>query len=307
MTALTLPPRRLRDRHGLTWSVLRVHRTALWVWAAVVAAGVGGLLWSYRQATGNAGDGLPLDDFAGLRLAGSAILLLPPVVAAFAGGALIGRELENGTAALAWTQSVSPARWLAAKLAVPALALTAGMTVLTLLFRWVWTSGTSDAAPGWYEKDVFFAGGPVGLAYVLLGLALGALSGLLMRRTLSGLGFAFFATVLVHFTLVTFRSRLWPTTRWTGFEAARLPASADRIEVGLVTAAGKPLSGTQCNMDVPREFEQCLRDMGAADAYAVVHPASHYWPLQFVESGIVLAVAALACVAAFGLLRRRAA
>jgi hypothetical protein len=35
------------------------------------------------------------------------------------------------------------------------------------------------------------------------------------------------------------------------------------------------------------------------------HPASHFWPLQLVETGIVLAVAALATAAAFALLRRR--
>lgn len=37
------------------------------------------------------------------------------------------------------------------------------------------------------------------------------------------------------------------------------------------------------------------------------HPASHYWPLQLVETGIVLALTALACWACFALLRRRTA
>lgn len=35
------------------------------------------------------------------------------------------------------------------------------------------------------------------------------------------------------------------------------------------------------------------------------HPPSHLWPLQLVETGIVLALTALAVTAAFRVLRRR--
>ncbi|UYM24311.1 hypothetical protein OIM90_17060 [Streptomyces sp. AD16] len=46
------------------------------------------------------------------------LLALPVAVAAWAGAALTGAEQERGTAALAWTQSVSPRRWIAVKWAV---------------------------------------------------------------------------------------------------------------------------------------------------------------------------------------------
>ncbi|MEU0393296.1 hypothetical protein ABZ208_11045 [Streptomyces sp. NPDC006208] len=48
-----------------------------------------------------------------MSLASTLIAWLPFAVAVYAGGVLIVRELERGTAALAWTQSVTPARWLA--------------------------------------------------------------------------------------------------------------------------------------------------------------------------------------------------
>ncbi|MEK8144329.1 hypothetical protein NKH18_28275 [Streptomyces sp. M10(2022)] len=35
------------------------------------------------------------------------------------------------------------------------------------------------------------------------------------------------------------------------------------------------------------------------------HPASHFWPLQLVETGILLVLAALAVALAFRVLRRR--
>ena len=50
------------------------------------------------------------------------ILLAPAVIGLFWGAPLIAGELETGTAALAWNQSVTRTRWLAAKLAVGGLA-----------------------------------------------------------------------------------------------------------------------------------------------------------------------------------------
>ncbi|MCZ7459444.1 hypothetical protein [Streptomyces sp. WMMC940] len=39
--------------------------------------------------------------------------------------------------------------------------------------------------------------------------------------------------------------------------------------------------------------------------FARTHPPSHFWPIQLVETGIVLALAAVATYAAFRVLRRR--
>jgi ABC-type transport system involved in multi-copper enzyme maturation permease subunit len=48
------------------------------------------------------------------------IVLTPAVIGLFWGAPLIARELETGTSALAWSQSVTRTRWLAVKLAVAA-------------------------------------------------------------------------------------------------------------------------------------------------------------------------------------------
>ncbi|NUS28437.1 MAG: ABC transporter permease, partial [Streptomyces sp.] len=48
-------------------------------------------------------------------------------------------------------------------------------------------------------------------------------------------------------------------------------------------------------------------DHHAVAYYAEYHPASHFWPLQLIETGILLAVAAAATIAAFLMLRRRTA
>ncbi|MEJ8670009.1 hypothetical protein WKI71_21035 [Streptomyces sp. MS1.AVA.1] len=131
-------------------------------------------------------------------------------VAGWAGGSLIGRELESGTARLAWTQSVTPTRWLAAKLAVPAVLLTIGTGGLVLLNNWARGDGDPDLVGDWYNADAFIGTGPTTVGYTLAGLALGALAGLLLRRALASAGVGFLAALVLCGVLERFREDLWP-------------------------------------------------------------------------------------------------
>ncbi|MFD9938839.1 ABC transporter permease [Streptomyces massasporeus] len=284
MTAVTgrAPVAALRSPgpRGLFLAMMRVHRSALLFWIGLVALGCVALLWALGPGADAAWaehramgcqSGIPnlgcdLPGPAMLRyetvatLAAGLLALLPVLTAAWAGGALIGRELEDGTAQLAWTQSVTPARWLAAKLAVPALLLVPGTLVVTLLHRALWSSHSDLArAMGWLEwhdDSVFEANGTLATVHPLAALALGVLAGVLLRRALPALGVAVLAVSFMIWELDNLRPRLWPTP------------------------PGTP----------PLMHE---------------HPSSHFWPLQLVETGIVLAVAALATATAFLVLRRR--
>ncbi|MCX5200318.1 ABC transporter permease [Streptomyces sp. NBC_00237] len=151
--------------------VLRQHRAALRT--ALVLAALGSVLplaatvWSGAQEarqgwTFAVGDvvslGLPL--FGGVLVAG-------PMVA---------EELASGTYKLAWTQGVTPARWLAAKLLVPVGVLLA----LTLPM-----AGVMGAL-----RDAALPIGPAPVAYTLFAVAFGALCGLLVRRTTAAMALA---------------------------------------------------------------------------------------------------------------------
>lgn len=138
---------------GLPWTVVRVHRTALIVWGSFVVAVVAFLVWAMGVTAGPAraeafhclhSDSCDvtatLEYSAILRYTATVLSHCFYGVAAWAGAALIARELESGTAGLAWTQSVSPARWLAAKLAMPALLITLSGTVLVAAYRWSWSN-----------------------------------------------------------------------------------------------------------------------------------------------------------------------
>jgi hypothetical protein len=261
MTTATAAPRGGPRLRGPVWTVLRVHRSALLVWAAFILLMVGWTLWLQFSTEAavraeKASCGPPgCKDFEamfaysqGMDMVGTLIAYSSWSVAAWAGAALTGRELEQGTARLAWTQSVTPVRWLTTKLAVPAVVLIVGTTALSLLYRWAWGRNRDLMGDDWHVTEPFLNRGPAVVAYALCGLAVGALAGLALRRALPALCVAagFMAWFHAYLTSHT--------------------------------------SGTMANEE---------------------HPASGYWPLHLMVTGIVLTVAALATAAAFWTLRRR--
>jgi hypothetical protein len=326
MTAVTVQApaaERFPRPRGLVLAMLRLHRSALWFWLMLVTVTAGTLLWAtfpgadaaWAEYTDMGCDrpspNLGCDDpgpasaryQTAVTLGTGFLGILPLLTGAWAGGALIGRELENGTAQLAWTQSVTPARWLAAKLAVPALLLTVGTLGLTLLHRVLWSSnstliGTMERE--WHDDGVFEANGTVATAQALTALAVGVLAGLLLRRTLAALGVAVLAAASLFYVLDDLRPHLWPVKTVTAAPGRFLGSDGLVVEDGALTAAGARVPFPACMGE-----SACANGTGITGYYADYHPASHFWPLQLAETGVLLAVAALAAAAAFALLRRR--
>ncbi len=327
MTAVTVRATatapRSRGPRGLVWVMLRVHQSALLFWLMLVTLIAGALLWVYGPGADSAlveyremgcGSGQPglSCDFTGpamgrydqvLGVSGALMYWVPLLTAAWAGGALIGRDMENGTARLAWVQSVSPARWLAAKLAVPAALLTTGMLTLTLLHRLAWTShGELHRTIGWrswHDDTVFLANGTTATAYALLGLAVGALTGLLLPRALPALAVASVALVVLQNWTAELRPNLWPADLAT--------ATDDYPEtVGLIVDGGA-LTRNGGHVPIPdcMGLPGCLTKRDITGFYAYYHPTDHFWPLHLMETGIVLAVTGAAVAAGFWLLKRR--
>ncbi|MFH8497910.1 ABC transporter permease [Streptomyces coeruleorubidus] len=327
MTAVTVQApatERFPRPRGLVLAMLRLHRSALWFWLMLVTVAAGTLLWAtfpgadaaWAEYTGMGCDrprpNLGCDDpgpanvrYQTAVTLGTGVLgILPLLTGAWAGGALIGRELENGTAQLAWTQSVTPARWLAAKLAVPALLLTVGTLALTLLHRVLWSSNSTLLGAmdwrEWHDNGVFQVNGTVATAQALAALAVGVLAGLLLRRTLAALGFAVLAVASLVHVLGGLRPHLWPTKTVTAAPGALLGSDGMVVEYGALTADGARVSFPACTAE-----PTCADGTGITGYYADHHPASHFWPLQLAETGILLAVAAAATATAFALLARR--
>lgn len=319
MTALALK--------GPHWVTVRQHRRALWWSLVLVAVAIAVLvtsrLWSDSAVEALRAAGCTVDSqdrscfqsardytddmwFARdlVRYAGLGMLLLPGLLGAFVAGPMLARELESGTYKLAWTQSISPARWLAAKVAVPAALVLTGVPLLSLVFFWSWSSGPANDFPTyWYEPVVFVSYGIVPVAHALLGLALGTVIGLLVRRTVVAMGVAALIIGAALAVLAWLRGDLWPVQTLTGHGLSP-KGEVWQLDRGMLTASGERLSWTDC-ITQPLNAARCMTDRGGVVEFIDIHPASHYWPIQLIETGICLVLAALALFAAFRVLRAR--
>ncbi|MFE0106581.1 ABC transporter permease [Streptomyces sp. NPDC059009] len=314
--------------HGPAWAAVRIHRAALWTGLAlvVVSAGFLGVLRGWLVSA-NAGNNCDTDigasgchDYqsAGDWLSGTtyvdskALLIVPFLVGAFVAGPAIARELESRTHLLAWSQSVPPARWLAAKLALAALTATA----LSLALMGALQLGRTDAdgfstwGLDWSERGAYEATGPALVAYCLLAVAVGALTGLLVRRTVAAMAVSGLVTGAVLLALGSVRWDLLPTRTTTGktygndlddlFVNVGPAQDVYVTDSGALNSLGQRFHPGECGY-------RCPADDKVTGWYSDYHPRSHFWYIQFIETGIVLALAALAVYAAFRVLRRRTA
>ena len=219
MTALALSPTARPQR-----AVLRLHRPALIVWGTFQLLAVGALLWVHLfrapaertvQTCTPFPDCVPpyfvLTDVNNVvNFLGEVLSYVSIAEAAWAGAALVARELESGTARLAWSQSVTPARWLTAKLTAAAVPLTAGTTLLALLFAWVWTTGQDILVTNWSYDRVLVPAGPMSVALVLFALAVGTLAGVALGRALPALAVAAGVTYAARYFFGRKWDNIWP-------------------------------------------------------------------------------------------------
>ncbi len=139
----------------MSWVVWRQHRLeGLWalVLAVLLAASIGFVAYELSitpcaaQAPSGGGPGpgvsycLP-GDFWGLLAQGIVslnlyqygLVVLPALAGAFVGAPLVAREIESGTARLAWTQGVTRTRWLLVKMGLVFVPLLAGAAAVGIL------------------------------------------------------------------------------------------------------------------------------------------------------------------------------
>jgi ABC-2 family transporter protein len=156
------------------------------------------------------------------------ILLAPAVIGLFWGAPLIARELETGTAALAWNQSVTRTRWLAVKLAVGGLAAMAVTEALSLMQTW-WAAPISQAdadgastgfAQSRFSQLNFATHGITPLGYAAFAFALGVTAGALIRRTVPAM-----AVTLAIFAALQVATPLWARPNLAPADHVAIPVS----------------------------------------------------------------------------------
>jgi hypothetical protein len=332
MTALTTPARPEEDAglrpvpwRRMAWVTWRQHRAAL----AGVAALLGALavyLWltglqihhAYATACHPASSLACNINFAG-RYAISVNILrvllqaVPALVGAFAGAPVLARELETGTFRFAWTQGFGRWRWTLAKLVLLSVVVAAAAAVFSVLFSWYLQPFSAAGYSIPFATDVFDLREVAFAGWTLAAFAIGALAGMLIRRTVPAIG----ATLAVYAGLAL-ATALWLRQHYLTpllTTKLNLPASAWIINQWY-TRDGKfafPARGSQiinalqqysCNSS-QLSPPQCLTQHGYT-WWASYQPGSRFWPFQWIEGGWLLALSVLLIAATLWLVRRRA-
>jgi ABC-2 family transporter protein len=256
------------------------------------------------------------------------ILFTPAVIGLFWGAPLIARELETGTSALAWNQSVTRTRWLTVKLTVGGLAAMAVTEGLSLMQAW-WAApigravghggGGTNLAMGRFSSLVFATHGITPLGYAAFAFTLGVTAGALIRRTLPAMAvtLAIFAALQIAMPL-WIRPNLIPARHTVvsvtslgsislqqgglnggsfNLGAEDVPGQPDAwlLSSTAVNAAGQatsttPAACTTRSVEQGRAFFDCLASHGIREAISY-QPASRYWALQWTETAVYLALA----------------
>jgi hypothetical protein len=262
------------------------------------------------------------------------ILATPALLGIFWGAPLIARELETGTYRLAWNQSVTRTRWLTVKLALIGLAAMVFTEALSLMHAW-WADpiskaialggGASVFSGNRFSWLTFATHGLTPLGYAAFAFALGTAAGALVRRAVPAMAVALtiFAVVQVPMPLWIRPNLIPPVTTITTVDAAQVnygsltasvvpgQPSAWVVSSHAVNAAGQTVTAlpASCIPDYPSAKSadgpgQCMDKLGIREVIDY-QPASRYWPLQLIETGIFLALALALAGFCFWLLSRR--
>lgn len=314
----------------MTWLTWRQFRTpALSVFAALIVIGVV-LAITGPELVGRTNFSDQDTMFGGTILA---LYLLPAVIGVFWGVPMITRELESGTHNLVWNQTVTRKRWLATKLGLGLLAAMVAAGLLGWAVSWwaspidaLAATQTDRGMLGRIMPVVFGARGIVPIGYAAFALALGVAVGMLLKRTVAAMAVTFAVLAAVLIVVPNFvRPYLLPPeqmtiaivsediTNITGDDTrgiveigVRNPAGAWVLANETVDPAGNvadPLPEFVQNC-APRPgqgppergtMEQCMSQLGAHgyQQRLTYQPGSRFWPLQWLEFALFLAMAAL--------------
>jgi hypothetical protein len=325
---------------GLTWVTWRQHRLAL---AGVVAV-LGGLgllmlfnglamhhdytrlglnscgrldgpscqsqLGAFRQDYMGVADQLP-----------HYLMILPGLIGVFVGAPLVARELESGTFRFAWTQGRSRVQWIVTKLVLLAVVLTALTLAFSALFTWWY--GPFDAITGRMTANgAYEISGLVFAARTLFGFTLGALLGLLIRRTVPAMAATAVAWFAIAVPSMLYLRPLIQTPITTighpgkgAIASSHVPFNANVIHNWIQNAGGQHVDNDQLfqqaivgnhgTIPSPDQFEAWMTQHHYTQ-WVSYQPNSWFWHYQTIEAGGYAILAVLLAVATVLILRRRA-
>jgi hypothetical protein len=155
--------------------------------------------------------------------------------------------------------------------------------------------------------------GPVLIAATVMSLAVGIAAGSATKGTVAAifltLGLLLAVHIVVEFNLRPNYEPLivvtWPLSQDTA--PVTLSREDWNVDNGFIDPQGNRTNGIRCDLPGPHDPFQCAAAEGYRDRFLAYQPADRFWPFQWIETGIYLAISALAVGVTVWLVRRRLA
>jgi hypothetical protein len=285
------------------------------------SAACNGLVTNFNRIGNFLSNGLPLQ-------------VVAPLIGAFVGAPLLAREFEVGTFRFTFTQGFGRWRWTLAKLTGLGVVVAATSGALSVMTSWYYqpyfASGSQSLSKpslsltqrNPLDAGLFDVRGIDLAAWTLAAFAVGALAGVLIRRVVPTIvatltvyaGFAFAAGgwLRMHYLtpLVTkglnVPGSAVTVSQWAtrgGRVVFAGPPTYPIYQQYCPAAAGAGKGGGGSSSGNPLE---CMIQHGFT-FWSSYQPASRFWPFQWIEGGLLLALSLLLIAATVWLVRRRAA
>lgn len=255
--------------------------------------------------------------FDKMHLAAATVLAAPVLIGVFVGAPLFAREFEQGTHALAFTQSVSRTRWMATKFAVAALPALVVVVVYQLVVH-SWLDAAGQLGPlstGPFYFTTFDAHGVSPVAYTLFAYTLGMFAGAVFKRTLVAMTLTLGLFIAVRFVIGGVRESLITPTRVLSddLDSRTVERGPLVVESGFLDAKGAVVADPTPMMNCAGkgdtqgavDFAACYRENGLAQRYADVIPVDQATTLHLLEASIFVGLAVLFVLGSVWAVRRQ--
>lgn len=302
----------------MTWLVWRQHRAQMLMAAALLVVFAVPVWITGRRLTdalaacrsgGSCGN--LFTHYDAISTAVDLTVAVPLVFGIFWGVSVIGRELETGTAALAWSQSVTRRHWVRVKLLWLFGSTLVASSALSGLVTW-WSNARNVLQASRFSGLQFDLQALAPIGYSLFAAALGLVAGVAWRRVLPAVATTITGYVGVRMIveLVLRPHYLAPVRRYVSMAAPpEAPQGAwtqsdDLVLHGRVISGPIRMPSTCLGSGPPKDANGCMDSLGYR-VRVTYQPAARYWTFQWIEVGIFAGLAVLLAVAALVLLRRR--
>ena len=249
-------------------------------------------------------------------------LAVPLLFGMFWGSPAVARERESGTVQFAWTQSVTRWRWLSVKTGWLLLAGAAFGAVVAGNITW-WYAPVNALSQGQFAPVNFDIQGIVPVGYAVFAVALGIAAGTLIGRSLPALAvtagvFLAVRLVITYWVRVHYMpavTTIYSVTQnlpakganWTLAQGIALPGGQLRTSLsvgpGYIVGRGSIPASCQAQDQISSTLA-CMARLGYR-SFTTYQPGYRFWPFQFIESGIFLALAGALIAVTFLVVRRR--